>query len=141
DLGTRLRDRVYEGVVPGIALAVAERLPELGLALGADGLRMAYRLTMRMLFRLLFQAYGEATELLPAGRNANYDHNSLQNFIEGALNTPTQDFSTESTAAWDDLQQVWNVIFVGNRLWEVPPYGGSLFDPSSEEGALLKRLE
>lgn len=141
DLGTRLRDRVYKGVVPRVALAIADQLPSLGFALDAHGLQTAYRLTMRILFRLLFQAYGEATELLPAGRNANYDNNSLQNFIEGALNTPESEFSEESTAVWDDLQQVWKVIFTGDQLWDVPPYGGSLFDPATEEGALLKRLE
>jgi hypothetical protein len=141
DLGIRLRDRVYEGVVPRVALAIADRLPSLGLELNADGLQMAYRLTMRILFRLLFQAYGEAAELLPAGRNTNYDNNSLQNFIKGAMNVPEDEFSTESTAAWADLAQVWGVIFHGNPLWEVPPYGGSLFDPSTEEGRFLKRLE
>lgn len=141
DLGTRLRDRVYEGVVPRVALAIADQLPSLGLTLDPHGLQTAYRLTMRILFRLLFQAYGEATELLPAGRNANYDHNSLHNFIDGAIHTPEDDFSTESTAVWADLQQVWSVIFTGNSLWEVPPYGGSLFDPTTEEGLLLKRLE
>lgn len=141
DLGTRLRDRVYEGVVPRVALAIADRLPSLGLALDTHGLQTAYRLTMRILFRLLFQAYGEAAELLPAGRNTNYDDNSLRNFSSKTLHTAEGDFSDESTAIWDDLQQVWKVIFNGDQLWEVPSYGGSLFDPSTEEGKLLKQLE
>lgn len=141
DLGTRLRDRVYEGVVPGLALAVAERMPALGFTLDADGLQLAYRLTMRILFRLLFQAYGEATELLPAGRNSNYDHNSLQNFIHDAINADPDGFSTDSAAIWSDLTQVWEVIFHGNTRWEVPAYGGSLFDPASEEGALLAQIK
>lgn len=141
DLGTRLRDRVYEGVVPDLALAVAERMPALGFKLDADGLQLAYRLTMRILFRLLFQAYGEATELLPAGRNSNYDHNSLQNFINDAINADPAGFSTESAAIWSDLTQVWEVIFHGNARWEVPAYGGSLFDPASEEGILLAQIK
>lgn len=141
DLGSRLRDRVYEGVIPGIAVAVAERIPSVGLRLDADGLAMAYRLTMRILFRLLFQAYGEATELLPAGRNDYYDANSLQAIIHREMNTDSDQFSTESTAIWADLAQVWSVIFTGNQRWEVPPYGGSLFDPATEEGRLLKQLE
>ncbi|RWR25213.1 hypothetical protein D8Y24_03200 [Agrococcus lahaulensis] len=141
DLGTRLRDRVYEGVVPRIALAIAERLPALGLAVDSHGLQVAYRLTMRILFRLLFQAYGEAAELLPAGRNDHYDANSLQAFINREIGTGADQFSGESTAIWSDLAQVWGVIFTGNERWEVPAYGGSLFDPSTDEGALLKRLE
>lgn len=141
DLGERLRDRVYEGVVPRLALAIADQLPAIGLVSDADGLQTAYRLSMRVLFRLLFQAYGESTGLLPAGRNPNYDHNSLQNFLSGALHKSPEEFSTESTAAWADLQQVWGVIFTGNGLWDVPAYGGSLFDPATDEGALIKRLE
>ncbi|WP_104095904.1 Eco57I restriction-modification methylase domain-containing protein [Terrimesophilobacter mesophilus] len=141
DLGTRLRDRVYEGVVPGLSLAIADRLPSLGLKLNADGLQMAYRLTMRVLFRLLFQAYGEATELLPAGRNDHFDANSLQAFISRELTTEPENFATESSAIWSDLSQVWEVIFNGNTRWEIPAYGGSIFDPTTEEGALLKKLE
>lgn len=141
DLGTRLRDRVYEGVVPRVALAIADQLPEVGLKLDADGLKIAYRLTMRILFRLLFQAYGEATELLPAGRNENYDANSLQAFISREMNTDPDQFSTESSAIWADLTQVWEVIFHGNNRWEVPAYGGSLFDPATEEGMLLSQIK
>lgn len=140
DLGTRLRDRVYEGVVPLIALAIADQLPSLGLAVDSPGLQTAYRLTMRILFRLLFQAYGEATELLPAGRNDHYDANSLQAFITREIGTGSDQFSTESAAIWADLTQVWEVIFQGNSRWEVPAYGGSLFEPTSEEGALLSRV-
>ncbi|CAG7844900.1 hypothetical protein USB125703_01152 [Pseudoclavibacter triregionum] len=141
ELGTRLRDRVYEGVVPRVALAIADQLPALGLELDAQGLQMAYRLTMRVLFRLLFQAYGEATELLPAGRNDHYDANSLQAFITREIGTGPDQFSTESAAIWSDLTQVWEVIFHGNSRWEVPAYGGSLFDPATEEGALLSRVK
>lgn len=140
DLGTRLRDRVYEGVVPRVALAIADQLPSLGLALDAHGLQTAYHLTMRILFRLLFQAYGEAAELLPAGRNSHYDANSLQAFISREIGTRPDEFSTESAAIWSDLTQVWEVIFHGNSRWEVPTYGGSLFDPATEEGDLLTRL-
>lgn len=141
DLGARLRDRVYEGVVPGIALAIADQLPSLGISLDAQGLSTAYRLTMRILFRLLFQAYGEATGLLPAGRNENYDANSLQAFISREIGTGADQFSTESTAIWSDLTQVWEVVFNGNSRWEVPAYGGSLFDPTTDEGTLLSRIK
>jgi hypothetical protein len=140
DLGTRLRDHVYEGVVPRVALAIADQLPSLGLALDSPGLQTAYRLTMRILFRLLFQAYGEATELLPAGRNDHYDANSLQAFISREIGTAADQFSPNSAAIWSDLTQVWEVIFHGNSRWEVPAYGGSLFDPATEEGALLSRV-
>lgn len=141
DLGARLRDRVYLGVVPTIALAVAERLPKLDVATDAEGLKVAYALTLRILFRLLFQAYGEDSELLPARRNAWYDANSLQAFVSREMATDAADFSEDATSIWQDLGQVWDAIFSGNQRWGVPAYGGSLFDPATDEGKLLKRLE
>lgn len=140
DLGANLRDRVYEGVVPALSLAIAQRLPQLGIHTDAEGLKVAYALTLRILFRILFQAYGEDSELLPAGRNANYDANSLQKFVKENLATDAATFGAASSV-WFDLVQVWDAIFNGNAVWEVPAYGGSLFDPATEEGALLKKLD
>lgn len=141
DLGSRLRDRVYLGVVPRLSIAVAERLPLLGVTIDAEGLQVAYKLSMRILFRLLFQAYGEATELLPAGRNEHYDANSLRAFVERELTTDPADFAAEASSIWRDLVQVWDAIAHGNPRWEVPAYGGSLFDPRTDEGRLLERLQ
>lgn len=141
DLGSRLRDRVYLGVVPRLSIAVAERLPQLGVTVDAEGLQVAYKLSMRILFRLLFQAYGEATELLPAGRNEHYDANSLRAFVERELTTDPAGFAVEASSIWRDLVQVWDAIAHGNPRWEVPAYGGSLFDPTTDEGLLLERLQ
>lgn len=140
DLGSRLRDRVYLGVVPRLSIAVAERLPQLGVTVDAEGLQVAYRLSMRILFRLLFQAYGEATELLPADRNEHYDATSLRRFVEVDSRIDPNDFSEEASSIWIGLNRVWNSIFMGNSLWGVPAYGGSLFDPAGDEGLLLERL-
>jgi len=141
DLGSKLRDRVYLNVVPSLSIAIADRLPQLGIAVDAEGLQLAYKLSMRILFRLLFQAYGEATELLPAGRNENYDANSLRRFVERELMTDSAEFAAEAGSIWRDLKQVWEAIEVGNPRWEVPAYGGSLFDRTTREGALIERLE
>ncbi|MFC0681768.1 Eco57I restriction-modification methylase domain-containing protein [Lysobacter korlensis] len=141
DLGARLRDRVYLGVVPSISVAIAERLPELGIAVDAEGLKTAYALTLRILFRLLFQAYGEDSELLPAGRNEAYDANSLQAFVKREAATPPEQFGESASSIWLDLVQVWDAIYSGNPRWEVPAYGGSLFDPATDEGKLLKKLQ
>lgn len=139
ELGANLRDRVYEGVVPALSIAIAQRLPQLGLRIDADGLKVAYALTLRILFRILFQAYGEDSELLPAGRNPNYDANSLQKFVKENLTADAAEYGS-SSSVWLDLVQVWDAIFNGNKLWEVPAYGGSLFDPATEEGELLTKL-
>ncbi|MFG6491272.1 Eco57I restriction-modification methylase domain-containing protein [Microbacterium sp. P03] len=141
ELGANLRDRVYERVVPQVAIAIAQRLPQLGVTIDAEGLKVAYALTLRILFRILFQAYGEDSELLPAGRNENYDANSLQAFVKRAITTDAADFSSTASSIWLDLVQVWDAIFNGNAQWEVPAYGGTLFDPATDEGTLLKKLE
>jgi hypothetical protein len=141
ELGTRLRDRVYKHVVPEIAVAIANRLPGLGVQLDANGLNVAYGLTLRVLFRLIFQAYGEDTGLLPAGRNEGYDANSLQAFISRDLNADPNDYSEQARTIWLDLTQVWDAIYNGNPRWAIPAYGGSLFDPTTHEGRLLNQIE
>ena len=141
-LGNRLRQRIYEGVVPPIAEAVAERLPSIGRSIDADGLQIAYKLTLRILFRLLFQAYAEDRGLLPYGRSDGYTANSLKTIAQRNLDVDETDFG-DAASIWLDLVQVWNAIDQGNKQWQVPAYNGGLFtadDASSEEGALLARL-
>lgn len=141
DLGSRLRDRIYLEAVPELAVAVAERLEREGHLLDAAGLQFAYSVTLRVLFRVLFQAYAEDSGLLPSGRNQWYDANSLQAFVQRETSTIREDFSDEATSIWQDLRQVWDAIYSGNSRWEVPAYGGSLFDPETPEGAALKRID
>lgn len=141
DLGARLRERVYDHVVPQVSRGIADRLPQLGLSLDAAGLKVAYALTLRVLFRVLFQAYAEDSGLLPAGRNKQYDANSLRAFTDRAVQTEEGAYNSAAASVWYDLVQVWDAIFHGNRLWDVPAYGGDLFDPTTPEGVLLKKLE
>lgn len=142
-LGTRLRERIYDDVVPPLAKYVASQLPKLGIQVDPEGLATAYRLTLRILFRLLFQAYAEDRQLLPAGRNERYDANSLKTIAQRDMDTEIANFSPYAASIWFDLVQVWNAIDQGNPLWNVPAYNGGLFaaDPSrSAEGALIAKL-
>lgn len=141
-LGSRLRERIYEHVIPQLSKSVAEHLREQGTKLDSEGLSLAYRLTLRILFRLLFQAYAEDRGLLPAGRNEGYDANSLKTIAKRIMNTPTEQFGKSKTL-WFDLAQVWNAIDEGNETWNVPAYNGGLFgtDPTTHpEGALIEKL-
>lgn len=144
ELGARLRERIYDEIVPPVAVEVAERLAKhAGVTLDADGLSTAYRVTLRILFRLLFQAYAEDRGLLPSGRNEGFDANSLKTNARRLLDSDTQQFGDSSTI-WFDLVQVWNAIDQGNPQWQIPSYNGGLFstDPGrSTEGALIKRIE
>lgn len=141
-LGSRLRERIYEHVVPQLSKSVAEHLRDQGTNLDTEGLALAYRLTLRILFRLLFQAYAEDRGLLPAGRNEGYDANSLKTIAKRIINTPPEQFGKSKTL-WFDLVQVWNAIDEGNETWNVPAYNGGLFgtDPDVHpEGALIEKL-
>ena len=143
ELGERLRDRIYEHAIPVLARGVAQELPTLGRQADAEGLDLAYRLSLKILFRLLFQAYAEDRGLLPYGRNTRYDRNALNTWATDLAEDPDQPFDHDSTAIWDDLAQVWRVIDSGDSAWNVPAYNGGLFgsDPDlNPEGHELATL-
>ena len=142
-LGERLRQRVYEEAIPTLAVAVAHELERLGHPVG-DDYSYAYRITLRILFRLLFQAYAEDRGLLPYGRNDRYSRNALKRWALDLVEQPDLQFDRHSHAIWDDLRQVWGVIDTGNTAWDVPPYNGGLFgtDPTLHaEGAIIATME
>lgn len=142
ELGARLRERIYDEIVPPVAVEVAQRLAKhAAVPLDAGGLSLSYRVTLRLLFRLLFQAYAEDRGLLPSGRNEGFDANSLKTNARRLIDS--DDFGDASTI-WFDLMQVWNAIDQGNPQWQIPSYNGGLFssDPDrSPEGALIKKIE
>ena len=141
-LGLRLRERIYEHVVPQLSKSVAEHLRDQGTNLDSEGLNLAYKLTLRILFRLLFQAYAEDRGLLPAGRNEGYDANSLKTIAKRIIDTPAEQFGKSKTL-WFDLVQVWDAIDEGNETWNVPAYNGGLFGTDPEihiEGAQIEKL-
>lgn len=144
ELGARLRERIYDEIIPPLAVEVAERLKsQANLELDADGLSTAYRVTLRVLFRLLFQAYAEDRGLLPSGRNEGFDANSLKSNARRLLASESDEFSDACTI-WLDLVQVWNAIDHGNPQWQIPSYNGGLFSTDAQrspEGALIKKVE
>jgi hypothetical protein len=140
-LGERLRDKVYEDIIPELAVAVADALIEQDYEMDAEGLDLAYQLTLRVFFRMLFQVYAEDRKLLPYGENAKYDRNAIKTLAKDLLENPDQEFDEESTSLWDDLAQVWRVIDSGDKSWGVPAYNGGLFSSDKElnpHGHILK---
>lgn len=138
DLGARLRGRIYEDVVPDLAVAVAKRM---GSATEAE-LDSAYYRTLIILFRLLFVAYAEDRGLLPFERNPRYTRNALKTYARDFSEDPQQVFSADSTSIWEDLVQVWNAIDSGEPRWDVPAYNGGLFatDEAHPDGAAVSAL-
>jgi hypothetical protein len=140
-LGERLRDKVYEDIIPELAVAVADALIEQDYEMDAEGLDLAYQLTLRVFFRMLFQVYAEDRKLLPYGENAKYDRNAIKTLAKDLVENPDQEFDEESTSLWDDLAQVWRVIDSGDKSWGVPAYNGGLFSSDKElnpHGHILK---
>ena len=141
ELGERLRDKVYEKIIPDLSLAIADALIGLDYEMDTDGLDLAYQLTLRVFFRMLFQVYAEDRRLLPYGENAKYDRNAIKTMAKDFVENPDQEFDEDSTSLWDDLAQVWRVIDSGDRAWSVPAYNGGLFASDkeiNEHGYILK---
>lgn len=139
-LGERLRDKVYEEIIPELSVSIADALVKNGYEMNAAGLDLAYQLTLRVFFRMLFQVYAEDRKLLPYGENTKYDRNAIKTVAKDLAENPEQIFDENSTSLWDDLAQVWRVIDSGDRAWGVPAYNGGLFAGDSElsqHGAIL----
>lgn len=144
ELGERLRERIYDEIIPPLAVEVTHQLAENAqLRLDTDGLATAYRVTLRILFRLLFQAYAEDRGLLPSGRNEGFDANSLKTNAQRLIAVEDDEFG-DATTLWRDLTQVWDAIDKGNAQWQIPAYNGGLFssDPErSADGALFTKIQ
>lgn len=100
-------------------------------------------MTLRILFRLLFQAYAEDRGLLPSGRNEGFDANSLKTNAQRLIFADDSEFG-DSVTLWLDLVQVWDAIDRGNPQWQIPAYNGGLFssDPDrSRDGALFTAIK
>lgn len=122
DLADRLRERIYEKVVPGLATLVANA--RAGRKTGVDELALAYEITLTILFRLLFIAYAEDRDLLPYKFNEAYRSRSLKTKArELAEGKPLAKGDTH----WREIQALFRAVDVGNPEWGVPAYNGGLF--------------
>jgi hypothetical protein len=129
-LSDRLRDRIYEDVIPTLAVGMAGSMhvTDLPKAEQRAALDEAYHRAMIVLFRLLFVAYAEDRGFLPYGVNDTYTSNALKTLGRRILDEPEQGFSKTSTSMWADLVQVWDVIDSGDiEGMGVPAYNGGLF--------------
>ena len=141
-LATRLRDRIYVDVVPGLArgVAVARDLS----APTADDLDLTYRMALTVLFRLLFVAYAEDRDLLPYRHSEAYRRRSLKQKAQELADharalTPIADGASH----WGEVVRIWNAIECGDVELSVPAYNGGLFsrDQSvSPAGAALAQI-
>ncbi len=139
-LASQLRERIYDQVIPRLAEGLAEAR---GLEdPTAQDLADTYQMAMRVLFRLLFIAYGEDKDLLPYRFNRLYKDRSLKTKARALLEIEPEDFD-DGDALWSEIQSLFKAVDKGNRTWGVPAYNGGLFssDPQeSEVGAALAEV-
>jgi len=139
DLGSRLRERVYQEVVPSLASAIvrARRLRDRS----PERLRETYESALLVLFRLLFVAYAEDKELLPLHANAEYRRHSLKELATRLAHARSHSTAfADEDFYWTEVNQVWKAVDKGNRTWGVPPYNGGLFSAEEGAGAALDRI-
>ncbi|TIL94647.1 MAG: hypothetical protein E5Y73_11085 [Mesorhizobium sp.] len=143
NLADRLRDRIYDQVMPLLAngVASARDIPNPTV----EDLALTYRMALTVLFRLLFVAYAEDRDLLPYQHSEAYRHRSLkQKAQELAEHTRNLKPVAPGASHWLEVTRIWTAIAIGDVELSVPPYNGGLFtsDPAvSPAGATLARLQ
>ncbi len=142
DLAKRLRERIYEYVVPTLAKGIVQAR---GIAdPDPDELALTYEMALTVLFRLLFIAYAEDRDLLPYQNNSAYQRRSLKmkaKELAEAKREQTQ--IAEGATHWRETMDLWQAIARGNIEWDVPAYGGALFlddEEISQAGAALSEI-
>ena len=135
DLAERLRERIYDRVVPALARGVAAAR---NLAAPTPGdLARTYEMALTVLFRLLFVAYAEDRDLLPYRSNDAYRRRSLkQKAQELAKRVADGTPVAEGDSHWREAAALWKAVAAGNSEWGVPAYDGGLFsdDPAVSAG-------
>ena len=134
DLAERLRERIYDHVVPVLArgIATARRIDRPTV----DDLAQTYEMALTVLFRLLFIAYAEDRDLLPYRSNDAYRRRSLKQKAQEladrvARGTPVADGDPH----WQEAMLLWRAVAAGNAEWGVPAYDGGLFADEPEVSA------
>lgn len=139
ELGGRLRERIYEEVVPrlaeGVAAAMQLHSPD------PQELRETYGISLTILFRLLFIAYAEDRLLLPYQSNERYRVRSLKAKARDLADRAPEPFDDQPTL-WGEVTSLFSAVDQGKKDWGVPAYGGMFSSDVdiSSHGAAIARL-
>ncbi|WP_255949936.1 Eco57I restriction-modification methylase domain-containing protein [Streptomyces odontomachi] len=136
---TEVTDTLGRQVREAVTLLVAEvsRLDREthGALLRGVAAKEVYEGALAVMMRLVFLLYAEEQRLLPAGDelyDASYAVGPLHEELATARRLHGGELGDRTSATWPRLLAVFAAIHGGcthDRLW-IPPYGGSLFDPS-----------
>lgn len=138
-LGARLRDRIYDEVMPDLAKALWKAR---GLKNATrERLQDTFEMSLLTLFRLLFVAYAEDKELLPYHTSQAYREHSLKRIAQRLAEEAAGETEYgDGDFYWTEITQLWKAVDVGNPAWRVPAYNGGLFNASSDASAAARSL-
>lgn len=162
ELGERLKERIFDDVFPHFARGFIDRIRQMEgrqTAIDQPRLDLIYQATLTFLYRLMFLLYAESRDLLPVKEERGYAEISLQtlkeeiakkgkSIVDEAPDHLERAYDTVSTALYDRLTTLFEVIDRGDKARNVPRYNGGLFvtepdpDDDSPEGrtaAFLRR--
>ncbi len=142
DAAKNLKTRIYDEIVPQIAKGIvyARNLTNPS----PEELNETYKMTLTVLFRLLFIAYAEDQDFLPYNTNSAYRKRSLKQkaqelsdlFLKGGE-------LDEGDSHWRETTSLWRAIDKGNPEWGIMAYNGGLFSSErdfSETGFKISKL-
>jgi hypothetical protein len=140
-LGERLRDRIYEDVLPRLATGIAEARSLDNPS--AEDLRVTHEMALSLLFRMLFISYAEDRDLLPYRENDAYAAIALKRMASQWVEEEPE-FENNSSELWSQVQNITRAIHDGSEEYGVPAYGGTPFSEDADvspNGALLAMVE
>ena len=143
DIATNLRERIYSKVVPMLALGISKARDLKNPS--KEDIELTYEMTLTVLFRLLFIAYGEDRDLLPYKNNEIYRSISLkEKATELAKNISDSISINDGFNHWKDTYILWSAVEQGNKELGLPAYGGTIFSSNesiSKAGYELSKIK
>lgn len=144
-LGDRLRERIYQNVVPAFAAGIASELEAAENPPNTrNQLDAVYDATLTLLYRLLFVLYAESRDFLPVSASADYRDHSLGHRVQriAATIAAGRDFDPNARDIWTGLVETFAAVRDGHTEWGVPAYNGGLFRdaPDNAGAAILARV-
>lgn len=144
-VGEDLKGQTFEALRVCIEGFLGYRLNKLN---PDDHLLLCRKQSFILLCRLLFIMYAEDRRLLPYKINRLYTENRSLGRIRDDIarrrdrggSGLDDDFSRDSTALWDDLETLFDLIDRGNARYGVAAYNGGLFDIEAHPFLTEKKL-
>ena len=134
-VGEELKENIYK------ALKILSEgfLKTPGNNISEDRLKKIHDNSLILLYRLLFILYAEQRGLLPLGNNKFYTDSYSLDAIKKEIATrfdKNEPIAYSTFGYWNKLEELFEIINIGNKELDVPPYNGGLFD--SEKHSFLK---